>query len=118
MLIDTDLVFDDLEGYAFFHKAEISAIIEDKVKCADGEIIEFLDSVECSFSEGDEIIILEKKETPEELKSFYNFCKKQGNQEILPLIEKRMDAANEFGVYKSYIALFDDQTYEVYSFRL
>lgn len=118
MYIDTDLTFDQLEGYAFFHRTEIKAIIEDKIKCIDDEIVEFIDNVEYNLDEGEEIIILEKKETTQELRKFYEFCENQRRSELLPVIAERIKEAELNGAYKDYIAIVDNNVYDVLNFQL
>lgn len=46
MLIDVNMIFDEIVGYAFYHKTEVKSVIGDKVKCIDDEIIEFYEDVE------------------------------------------------------------------------
>jgi len=73
MLIDTDLLFDELEGYAFYHKCEVKAAIDEKVKCEDGEVLEFYEDIDYVFDEFDEVIVFKRKQTLQELESFKNY---------------------------------------------
>lgn len=87
MLVDLDLIFDDKIGYGFYHKTEVKAVIGDKVKCIDDEVIEFYEDVECSMHEYDDIIILQEKESESELKAFKEYLIYEN---INHLIEKLM----------------------------
>lgn len=118
MFIDLDLIFDDLIGYAFYHKTEVSAVIGDKIKCADGEVVEFFDNVEYSIDDFDEIVIFEKKETVAELEEFLKFLVENNNNDLVKTVKGKIEEANRSGIYRSYIALCNDEIYHIYDFSL
>ncbi|MGB5855286.1 MAG: hypothetical protein WBH20_08525 [Oceanisphaera sp.] len=118
MLIDLDLVYDDLIGYAFYHRTEVKAVIGDKVKCADDEVIEFYDDVEFSISDFDDIVILEKKETIAELESFIDFLMDNDGDDLVEIAKSKIEKAKPTGVHLSYIALCNDEVFDIYDFSI
>ncbi len=118
MLVDLDLLYDDLDGYAFFHKDVIESVIDDKAKCSDGSVIEFHDDVEDDISEGDDIIVLEKKDSAQELERLLPYFKEKGSAGDVKFLMDRIQTAKETGYHRSYIALCNDSVFSVYNFRL
>lgn len=118
MLVDLDLIFDDIIGYGFYHKTEVKAVIGDKVKCMDDEVIEFYEDVECSVHEYDDIIILQKKESASELKEFKEYLIAENLNHLIEKVDEKVEIAKREGYFISYMAICNDEALDVYSFSL
>lgn len=117
MLIDTDLLFDDLQGYEFYHKCEVKAVIEEKVKGDDGELLEFFDNIENEIEEFDEIIVLRKRMTLHELENLRSYVEKEGDLKIVKSIDFKIEEAKVNGVFTSFACVHNDLFYDLYDFR-
>lgn len=117
MLIDTDLLFDDIQGYEFYHKCEVKAVIDDKVKGEDGELLEFYENIEYLIEEFDEVIVLRKKMTLKELEDFRAYLKKQDDTQIIKTIDAQIEDAKINGVYVTFACIHDESFYDLHSFR-
>ena len=117
MLIDTDLIFDEIQGYEFYHKCEVKAVIDDKVKGEDGEILEFYENIEYLIEEFDEVIVLRKKLTLMELEDFRDYIEKKGDIKILKTIDKQIEEAKLAGAYITFACLHNDSFYDLHVFR-
>lgn len=116
MLIDTDLLFDELEGYAFFHKCEVKAVIDEKVKCEDGEVLEFYEDMEYILDEFDEIIVLKKKQTLNDLEAFKAFLIETNKNELIASVESSIEIARRDGAYETFACVHDDTFYDLHGF--
>ncbi|ABX50449.1 hypothetical protein Sbal195_3287 [Shewanella baltica OS195] len=117
MLIDTDLIFDEIQGYEFYHKCEVKAVIDDKVKGEDGELFEFYENIEYLIEEFDEIIVLRKKLTLMELEDFRDYIEKKGDIEIVKTIDRQIEEAKLTGIYITFACLHNDSFYDLHVFR-
>ncbi|CAM3820103.1 MULTISPECIES: hypothetical protein [Pseudoalteromonas] len=113
MLIDTDLLFDDLVGFEFYHQCEVKAVIDDKVKCDDGEILEFYENIEYLIEEYDQILILKKRQTLEDQEGFKSFLIERNNSELLKSVEANIEVARRDGVYETFACVHDDTFYDL-----
>ena len=113
-----DVLFDELIGYEFYHKAEVTAVIEDKVKCEDGAVLEFMEDVSYAIDEFDELIVLRKRQTVEELSEFKEFLMERDETNLIESIERQIDVAKEKGVYTTYACICNDTFYDLFSFTL
>ncbi len=118
MYIDTDLLFDDLVGYEFYHKCEVKAAIGDRLKCEDGEVLEFSEDVEYLMDEYDEIIVFKRKQTVNELEQLKKHCEENGNLDLISYIESNMEIAKRSGAFESYACVHNDTFYDLYAFSL
>lgn len=118
MHIDTDLIFDEIVGFEFYHKCEVKAVINDKVKCEDGEILEFYENIEYLVEDYDEIIVLRRKQTTYELEQFKDHCINVGDLTLVSYIEENIEKAKSKGYVESYACIHDDTFYELHSFSL
>lgn len=116
MLIDTDLLFDDLVGFEFYHQCEVKAVIDDKVKCDDGEILEFYENIEYLIEKYDQILILKRRQTLEDLEGFKSFLIERNNSELLKSVEANIEVARRVGVYETFACVHDDTFYDLHSF--
>lgn len=118
MYVDMDVLFDELVGYELYHKAEVTAVIHDKVKCEDGSVLEFMEDVSYAIDEFDELIVLRKKQSVEELSEFKEFLKEKGETNLIESIERQIDEAKQNGVYITYACVCNDTFYDLFSFTL
>jgi hypothetical protein len=118
MLIDTDLLFDELVGYEFYHKSEVKAVIDEKVKCDDGEVLEFYESVEYIIEEYDDLIIMKRKQTIQELIEFKEYLNEKSDLELIESVDTQIKEAQQNGAYEAFACLHNDTIYDLYSFSL
>lgn len=116
MLIDTDVLFDELEGYAFYHKCEVKAVINDKVKCEDGEVLEFYEDIEYIIDEFDEILILKRVHTLQDLERFKSHMNESADANLLTTLEEHIEIARKDGAYETFACIHNDSFYDLHSF--
>lgn len=135
-----DLIFDEIIGHELYHKTKVKAVIGDKVKCMDDELIEFYEDVEWAVNEYDDIIILKNKESESELKTLKELLSIENKKELLEsdncnllgyeslapedikfLTEQvnwKLEVAIRNGFFTSYVAVCNNKCFGVYSFSL
>jgi len=116
MLIDTDLLFDDLTGYEFYHKGNAKAVIDEKVKLFDSSTLTFCERVEYLIEECDELIILRSRQTIEDIERFISFLIDIGEPHLTALPEQNLEVARRDGVYETFTCLHNGKVYDLDSF--
>lgn len=118
MLLDVGFLFEELTGYEFYNFSEISAVISDKAKCEDGSVLDFCEDVELLVSEGDDVLVLRQRRTVKELEEFLEYLRSSGRNDIEDYISQKIIVAKESGFSCSYIAVINDQVFNLYGFSL
>lgn len=115
MIIDINSIFDELVDYSFHHLTEVKAVVDNKVKCIDGELIEFIDPVDDLIFEYDEVVILAQKTSSVELKSILSGLE-DNQKELIEEFERRIRVADKNGFYLTYAVLVNDVVEPVVDF--
>ena len=116
MLIDLDLFFDDLVDYAFFHKTEVESVIGDRVKCVDGEVLDFYEDVEHLLSEFDDIVVLRRRQSLATLIQLRDFVLTKNLADTVDHIDRLIDIAKREGEVVDYIVIVNDSVMSLHKF--
>lgn len=119
MYVDIDMLFDDLEGYAFQEKTTVSAVIKDSVKCEDDSVLRFYEDIDYSISEYDDLVLLRRRTCIGELrtqKTYFDSNQDERSRDILNEIERRIEIAESTGHYDDYKILCNDSVFDVFEY--
>lgn len=117
MYVDVGALFDQIFGHELFNLSEVVAVVSDKVKCADGTVLEFLEDVDGQICEGDDILVLRQRLARKELEEVRESMRCKNDWSLDDVLTQQIAEAEREGFSISYSAVVNDEIYPLLDFK-